>query len=75
MVESTNLGHFHDPTDCERLGRAGDRRVVVECQVRSRSVVQVDNPAPIKLTRVKSVIRGIRGSGGDASSRVLTQSS
>jgi hypothetical protein len=62
MVESTNLGHFHNPTECERLSPARDRRVFVACQVRSRSVVQVDNPAPIKLRRVKSVIRGIRGS-------------
>ena len=62
MVESTNLGHFHDPTECERLGVARDRRVFVDCQVDSRSVVQVDNPTPIKLSRVKSVIRGTRGS-------------
>jgi hypothetical protein len=41
-VESADLGHFHDPTECGRLDRAWDRRVFGERQVRSRSVVILD---------------------------------
>lgn len=42
MVEATDLGHFHDPTERGRLDHAGDRRVLVEGQVRSGSLVVFD---------------------------------
>jgi hypothetical protein len=62
VVEPADVRRHDDLSGRRRQDQARDRRVLLQCQVRSGLHVEVDNSTPTILSSAKSVIGGIRGS-------------
>src|SRR5438132_567751 len=61
MVQAADLRKRDNPTDVRSLNWARLRRILLQSEVRSAVVIQVDNATPIVPSLEKSVTRGIRG--------------